>query len=164
MVFRRVELEEARVVYDALLADDIGLTVDSMSFSEFQAGMFCRVLFYFLMDGQTRLAMSCLADINMYNRSACFAVTSFVRNRGMAVKVSRETCIQAFDKIGLKRLYTYIDVDNNESLAKFKDLSPFVFEGIRRHGRFKNGKLIDQRQYSILAEEFKTWATQAMES
>jgi hypothetical protein len=160
MMFRRLEQNEARLAYDTLVENDIGMSVNLLSFSEFCAAIFPVVQFFVLTDGQTRLALTYLTAIDTHNKNACFGVVSFVRGEGHAADAIARTCRHAFDKVGLQRLYTYIDADNKECLTEAKSATPFMFEGIRRQGRFKNGGFVDQHQYSVIAEEFRTWAAE----
>ena len=76
------------------------------------------------------------------------------RGKGAGSFATKTMLEHAFFNLNLQRVELEV-LDDNKEAQKLYEKCGFVFEGKKRKARYKSGRFVDTRLYSILKEEYE---------
>jgi RimJ/RimL family protein N-acetyltransferase len=155
---QRVEKEQCRLVYGLYIREATSMTVpfEILSYEDFE-DCFETGMFFFWRDDKDIYAVVDLSMIMAQPRSAMFGVVSIVKKEGYATEAIFALFRYGFRSMGLHRMWCTVNEDNEASLSLIEKFPTMTYEGTLRKSRFKQGKWIDQKIYSVLESEVEKW-------
>lgn len=108
-------------------------------------------------DSDSILGLISLTSIDYMNQSAELHIMigeKENRGKGIGTFAVREMLYHAFFNLNLQRVELSV-LEDNEPAQRLYEKAGFVCEGLKRRAKYKNGKFLNLKIYSILREEYK---------